>query len=159
MMATEMEKKEKLEEIEGLTIYGLALGMWELFGESSFATSQSIGEFLLTNFEAESGLEIEGETPEHILTEVARLLTDEVGLIQGGKTSMNGDTVTFTCQNCSFSKGSNALEGQGVQPFYCPVYNVTTAALRERLGKKSRFAGRTWDQATKTCTLKIQLMQ
>ena len=158
-MATESEKKSKLIEMEGISIYGLTLSLWELFGEASFATSQSMGDYLLTFLEAESGLEIEGENPENILKEVTRLLTDEVGLIDEGKSEINGDRIKISCVNCGNANTSNALVAQGVQPFYCPVYSIVSSAMRERLGKKNRFAGRTWDEESKTCTLEIQLMQ
>ena len=158
-MATELEKRNKLIEVEGISIYGLTLSLWELFGEASFATSQTMGEYLLTFLEAESGLEIEGENPENILKEVTRLLSDEVGLIDSGKSSIEGDRLSISCANCGSAQISNALEAQGVQPFYCPVYTIVSSAMRERLNKKNRFVGRKWDEETKTCTIEIQLMQ
>ncbi|TLN21080.1 hypothetical protein FDZ74_05195 [bacterium] len=158
-MATEIQKKEKTEEIEGVTIFGLAHGMWELFGDASFATSIAIGDTLLARLERESGLEIQGETPEHILVELVRLFTDESEVMKSGKASLEGDRITFSCENCFFIEGTAALDKFGVQPFYCPVYNITTAAMRQRMGRKGRFVSRKWDEASKTCTLEIQLMQ
>lgn len=158
-MATEIQKKERTAEIEGITIYGLAHGMWELFGDFSFATTGVIGQLLLDRMEQEAGLEINGEAPEHILTELVRLFTDEADMIHGGSATIEGDRILFSSHRCSFSDGSNALAEVGVQPFYCPIYNLTTAAMRARLDKRSRFISRKWDEETKTCVLEIQLMQ
>lgn len=158
-MATEIQKKEKTEEIEAITIYGLAHGMWELFGDASFATSNTIGDVLLDRMEKESGLEIQGESPEHILVELVRLMTDESDIMKSGKATVDGDKITFACEKCFFVEGTKALNQAGVQPFYCPVFNLTSAAMRARLGKKNRFLNRKWDEATQTCTLEIQLMQ
>jgi hypothetical protein len=158
-MATELQKKEKEEEIEAVTIYGLAHAMWELFGDASFATSNTIGDLLLARMERESALEIQGETPEHILVELVRLFCDESDILKGGKATIDGDRITFTCEKCFFREGTNNLEKAGVQPFYCPVFNITTAAMRQRMGKKNRFLSRKWDEASQTCTLEIQIMQ
>lgn len=157
-MATELQKKEKEEEVEAITIYGLAHGMWELFGDASFATSNTIGDLLLERMEKESGLEIQGESPEHILVELVRLFTDESDIMKAGKATINGDRITFECQKCFFTEGTKNLEKAGVQPFYCPVFNITSAAMRERMGKKNRFVSRKWDEASQTCTLEIQMM-
>jgi hypothetical protein len=157
-MATEIEKKEKLHEIESLTIYGLALGMWELFDDSSFATSRGIGEFLLTYIEAESGFDIEGNDPETIMKNIMHLLEDEVGMAHDTKSKMEDDHAIISCKDCSFSRGTNALEADGVQPFYCPIYNMVTSAMRDRLNKRSRFVKRLWDEDTQVCTLDIQIL-
>ncbi len=158
-MATEIQKKEKLEEIEGITVYGLATGMWELFGKSCFATSITIGDLLLARMEKESGLEIQGESPAHILVELVRLFSDKSDLIKSGKATLEGDRILFACEKCAFSRSTNELEKAGVQPFYCPVFNILSAAMRARMGKKNRFVSRKWDEATQTCTLEVQLMQ
>ena len=158
-MATEKEKNEKMMEIEGLTIYGLAMGMWELFGESSFAATKIIGDLLLARMETNSGLEIQGESPENILAELVRLFTDEAGMFESGNAILEGDRILLSCKNCLGAEGCNEVQGMGVQPFYCSVYNIVTAALRTRQSKQSRFISRKWDESKQTCILEIQVMQ
>ena len=158
-MATEKEKTEKMMEIEGLTIYGLAMGMWELFGESSFAATKIIGDLLLARMETNSGLEIQGESPENILAELVRLFTDEVGMFESGNAILEGDRILLSCKNCLGAEGCSEVQGKGVQPFYCPVYSIVTAALRTRQGKQSRFISRKWDESKQACILEIQVMQ
>ena len=155
-MATEKEKTEKVMELEWLTIYGLALGMWELFGESSFAATKIIGDLILSRMEMESGLEIQGESLENILIELQRLLSDETSLFESGNTVLENDRILFSCNNCLGTSGCNELQEMDVQPFYCAVYNVVTAALRTRQGKQCRFISRKMDK--QTCVLEMQIM-
>ena len=155
-MATEKEKAEKMIEIEGLTIYGLAMGMWELFGESSFAATKIIGDLILSRMEMESGLEIQGESVENVLIELVRLFTDETGLFESGTTALENNHIVFSCKNCLGMDGCNELQEMDVQPFFCAVYNVVTAALRTRQGKQCRFVSR--KSENQTCILEFQIM-
>lgn len=158
-MATEEKKKENMLEMIGITIYGLINGMWELFGDSSFATSGTIGAMMLARAQKESGLEIQGESAQDIVTELVRLAVDELGLFQGGKATLEGDRITIKGEKCSSCPICNPLQKNGVQPFSCAMLCMSTAAMQQGLGKKSRFVSRKYDEGTKTCTLEIQLMQ
>ena len=63
-MATEDQKKERMLKVMNIAMYGLIDGLWDLFGESSFATVHSISDKILSMMEKEAGLEIAGENPE-----------------------------------------------------------------------------------------------
>jgi hypothetical protein len=158
-MATEEQKKARLLNVFNITIYGLIKGLWDLFGESSFATVQSVGNRVLTTMEKESGLEIHGENQEDILQEIVRLLTDEVGTMSNGDVMIEGKDVSIACQECVLRKATRWLEDDGIQPFACLPMNVATAAMRKRLGAKHRLLGREWDAQTQTCTIKFELFE
>jgi hypothetical protein len=157
-MASDLGKQERLLKVFNVGMYGMIKGLWDLFGESSFATVHSVGERVLTTLEKESGLEIHGETPEDILNELVRLLTDEVGTMSGGHVTMDGDLVSMSCQNCFLTETTARLSAEGVQPFACLPMNIGAAAIRKRLGTKHRLRGRQWDEATQTCTIQFELV-
>ena len=157
-MATEEQKKQRLLKVFNIAMYGMVGGLWDLFGESSFATINSIGDRILATMEKEAGLEIAGENPQDILTEVARLLADEVGTMSAGKITMEGNKVSLACTNCFLREATGWLETDGVQPFACVPMNISVAAMRKRLGTKHRVLGRDWDPATQTCTIRFELL-
>lgn len=157
-MATDQEKQERLLQVFNVGMYGMIKGLWDLFGESSFATTASVGERILTTMENESGLEIHGEDPEAILQELVRLLTDEVGTMTGGEVIVDGDRVSIACENCFLKQATAWLEAEGVQPFACLPMNIGAAAMRKRLGTKHRLLGRQWDPENQTCTIQFELV-
>jgi hypothetical protein len=156
-MATEQQKKERLTKVFNVAMYGMIQGLWDLFGESSFATINSIGNQVLVMLERETGLEIEGEEPEHILQEVTRLLVDEVGAMRAGDVELDGDTVSIACQECFLREATGWLAEDGIQPFACVPMNISAAAMRKRLGKSHHVLGRDWDPDTQTCTIRFEL--
>jgi hypothetical protein len=158
-MATDAEKQERLLKVFNISLYGLINGLWDLFGESSFATVNAVGDKILSTMERESGLEIQGEDPQAILLEVTRLLADEIGTMKSGKVTMMEDgKVTIACEKCFLREATAWLEADGVQPFACVPMNISAAAMRKRLGTKHRVLGRKWDPASQTCTIEFQLL-
>lgn len=158
-MATEEQKKQNLNRLIGITLDSIISGMWELFGDSSFATSKAIGEQSLAIAEKEGGVEIQGETPAHILTEIFRVATDEIGIIEGGHGTDENGLITLTCEKCILAQLCNHLQEKSVQPYYCYLYCITSAAIHERVDKKNRFVSRKWDAGSKTCSIEIQVME
>ncbi len=131
-----------------------------MFGESSFATINSVGDKILETMEKESGLEIQGESPKDILLEVSRLLADEIGTMKTGKVVMADDgKVSVACEQCFLREATGWLEADGVQPFACVPMNISAAAMRKRLGARHRVLGRKWDAKSQTCTIEFQVLQ
>jgi hypothetical protein len=157
-MGTEEQKKKNLLKVFNIAMYGMVNGLWDLFGESSFATINSIGDKILSALEQDAGLEIAGETPEDILLEVVRLLVDEVGTMSDGSVKMDGKKVSIACQECFLRQATGWLESEGVQPFACVPMNISAAAMRKRLGTRHRVVGRQWDAETQTCTIEFELV-
>lgn len=157
-MATEEEKKQRLLKVFNISTYGLVKGLWDLFGESSFATINSVGDQILSVMEREAGLEIAGEKPEDILMEITRLLVDEIGTMSAGKVMVEGKRISIACTNCFLREATEWLERENVQPFACVPMNIAAAAMRKRLGVRHRVLGRTWDEATQTCTISFDLI-
>ncbi len=158
-MATEEEKKERLLKVFNIGMHGMIKGVWDLFGETSFATVRPIGSRILETMERESGLEIHGENPADILNEIVRLLADEVGTMSEGKVGVNGDKISIACKDCFLREATAWLEAEGVEPFACLPMNISAAAMQKRLGTKHRLLGRTWDESTQTCTINFELVQ
>jgi hypothetical protein len=158
-MATDAEKQQRLLKVFNISMYGLINGLWDLFGESSFATVNSVGDRILSTMEKESGLEIQGENPRDILLEVTRLLADEIGTMKSGTVTMTEDgKVSIACEKCFLREATSWLEADGVQPFACVPMNISAAAMRKRLGTRHRVLGRKWDPATETCTIEFELV-
>ena len=78
-MATEEQKKKNLFRMMSMMIAGMAKSLYELFGDTAFATMTEVGKELLEIMENEMGLEIAGETPKDVLTEIGRIFADEYG--------------------------------------------------------------------------------
>jgi len=158
-MATEAEKKQRLLKVFNIGMYGMVKGLWDMFGESSFATTHAIGDLLLSSLEKESGLEIHGENPQDILQELVRLMADEVGTMSSGKVTVNGDEVSIACKECFLREATGWLEAEGVQPFACVPMSIGAAAMRKRLGVRHQLLGRDWDAANQTCTINFRLLK
>ena len=158
-MATEAQKQERLLKVFNVGMYSMIKGLWDMFGESAFATTNPIGDRLLAALEKESGLEIQGEDPQDILQEIVRLLADEIGTMKAGTVALNGDKVSIACEKCFLREATGWLEAEGVQPFACVPMGVSAAAMRKRLGIRHRVIGRAWDEATQTCTINFQIVE
>ncbi len=158
-MATEEQKKENFNRLIGITLDSIITGMWDLFGESSFATSKAIGEQSLAIIQKEGGAEIAGVSPEHVMTELFRLATDEIGIIEGGSGKFENGRITLNCEKCMLAQLCNQLQTKGVQPYYCFFYCLTSSVIQARVDKKNRFVSRKWDAGSKTCSIEIQIME
>lgn len=137
-MATEEKKKENLIRLMSLMIQGMAKAMWDIFGETAFATMNEVGKDILAIMEKEMGLEIAGENPKDVLTEVGRIFVDEMGLVDSAKVEGDGKKLSLIVGNCRGWDLSQKILAHGVEvPFTCPIMNVGEAALL-RMGKYAR---------------------
>ncbi len=137
-MATEEQKKANQLRLANLTLFGVTSGFWNLLGDTALAVGPEIGEEILKVMEKEMGLEIAGETPEVVLTEIARLFVDEFGFAGNIEIVTEGDTITMKVHNCLNRNLTDRLIEAGVgKPFICPIMNSGFAAMR-RLGIRTR---------------------
>ena len=157
-MATEEEKKRNLARINAMIIYGLEKGLWDLFGESALATTNTVGEGMLQILEKTMGLEITGEDPQDILTEIGRLFVDEFGIAARFDIDKTGDNVDFHIEKCVLLRVEGDLIEVGIKPFVCPYLNIAAAALRQRLGGKTKINRFDIDTETHRCELQFQMM-
>ncbi len=158
-MATEIQKQQRLLKVFNVGMYSMIKGLWDMLGDSAFATTSPIGDRILGVLEKESGLEINGEDPKAILEEISRLLTDEIGTMSAGKVNLDGDRISFSCTECFLREATGWLESEGVQPFACMPMSVAAAAMRKRLHIRHRLIGREWDGDTQTCTINFQIVE
>ncbi|HFD38821.1 MAG TPA: hypothetical protein ENJ31_03065 [Anaerolineae bacterium] len=157
-MATEEEKKRNLARINAMIIYGLEKGLWNLLGESALALSTTVGEGMLEKMENSMGLEIEGEDPQDILTEIGRIFVDEIGIAVGFDLTKEGDEVSLDVDRCILLKVEEDLIASGIQPFMCPYLNIAAAAMRQRLGGKTQITKIDVDQENRRCSLCFELL-
>ena len=136
-MATEEQKKANQLRLAGVVLRGTAVGIWDMVGESASTLSPGIGEKILQVMEKEMGLEIGGEKPEEVLTEMARLFVDEFGFCGSISVVPSDRKVTMTVRQCLMANLTGKLIEDGVDPFICPYRNAGIAALK-RLGAKPR---------------------
>ncbi len=138
-MATEEQKKIRQMKLFNEVVYGLAKGMWELFGEGAFGVCAEIGEEIIEEMEHDMGLEIRGETPQDILTELERIYVDEVGGAQAADLKIKDERLDIFIEGCILLHACTDLQKEGIRPFTCIPMMLAAAALRERLGLKERL--------------------
>ncbi len=157
-MATEEEKKRNLARLNAMIIYGLEKGLWDLFGESALATTNTVGEGMLHILEKTMGLEIEGEDPQDILTEIGRLFVDEYGIAADFDIAKEDDDIHFDVQRCVLMHVEKDLIDAGIKPFVCPYLNIAAAAMRRRLGVKTSISQFEVDTDNQRCKLCFKLI-
>ena len=157
-MATEEEKKRNLGRINAMIIYGLEKGLWNLLGESALALSTTVGEGMLEKLEQTMGLEIAGESPQDVLTEIGRIFVDEIGIATKFDITVSGDDVDFVVEHCVLLNVEKDLVDAGVKPFMCPYLNIAAAAMRDRLGLKARIVDIGVDQDSHRCDLRFEML-
>jgi hypothetical protein len=139
-MATEDQKKKNIMRLMTLMISGMAKALYDLFGESAFATMNEVGKTTLEIMEKEMGLEIDGENPQDVLTEIGRIFADEMGFVESFTTSHEGNQLVLSVNRCQGWDLTQTIMKTGVEiPFTCPVMNVCQAALT-RMGLPARKA-------------------
>lgn len=137
-MATEEQKKANQLRLANMTIFGLAAGLWDFLGETSYALTPKMGAAVLEIMEKEMGLEIVGEKPEDVLTEIARIFVDEFGFASDIEVVKEGDALQMKVHSCLARKLTDQLQAAGVEsPFTCPIMNAAQAAMK-RLNMKAR---------------------
>jgi hypothetical protein len=142
-------------------IFGFAKGLYDLFGESALATVDTIGEDILEEMEHELGLEIHGEDPETILTEIERLLVDEYGLVKSARLEIHPETheIDMICEGCLLTKATKELHEEGVPPYACVPMMMASAALHKRLGKKAKFVSLDQDYENRICDIDFRMIE
>ena len=134
-MATEEQKKKNVMRLMTLMISGMAKALYDLFGETAFATMNEVGKSTLAIMEQEMGLEVDGENPKDVLTEIGRIFADEMGFIESFSTEESGNQLMLTVNHCQGWNLTQSIMKTGVDiPFTCPIMNVCQAALT-RMGK------------------------
>ena len=157
-MATEEEKKRNLARINAMIIYGLEKGLWDLFGESALATTNAVGEGMLELLSKNMGLEIDGEDPQDILTEIGRLFVDEYGIATDFDITKEGDTVSLNVKHCVLMQVEKDLIAAGIKPFVCPYLNIAAAAMRHNLSAKTHIKQLDANPETHRCTLVFEMI-
>lgn len=156
-MATEEEKKRNLARINAMIVYGLEKGLWDLFGSSALATTNTVGQGMLEILEKSMGLEIAGEDPQDILTEIGRIFVDEFGIATDFDIVKDENDINFDVKNCVLLDVEKDLIADGIQPFMCPYLNIATAAMRKRMGLKTRISKIDVDTEQHRCALQFQM--
>lgn len=147
-MATEEQKKARMIRLFNMVIAGMARGLYDLFGDAAIGVVGPIGEDILEEMEHQLGLEVHGEDPQTILTEIERLLIDEYGLMKDGKIEIHPETheVDLLVQDSLLWDANIELKEAGLPPLACIEMMIAEAALRKRLGRKAKFMGIHFDQ-------------
>ena len=157
-MATEEEKKRNLARINAMIIYGLEKGLWNLLGESALTLSATVGEGMLEKMEQTMGLEISGEEPQDVLTEIGRIFVDEIGIAAGFDITKTDENVDLIVEKCVLLNVEKDLVTAGVKPFMCPYLNIAAAAMRQRLGLKTRIVDIDVDLDAHRCDLRFEMV-
>jgi len=138
-MATEDEKKKQLVKVFSLIIEGLAKGIYDLLGESSFALMRIVGKDILEIMQKEMGFEIEGEESSEVLTELLRIWVDEIGFFEEAKVKEIDNGWEIVGSHCKGWNLTQKILATGVsEPFTCPVMNSMHAAL-EKIGLETHM--------------------
>ncbi len=137
-MATEEAKKKNMMRMMTLMISGMAKALYDLFGETAYAAMGEVGKSLLQIMEDEMGLEIDGEDPKEVLTEIGRIFADEMGFIADFRVEGEGNELQLIVDKCAGWNLTQSILKHGVDvPFTCPIMNVGQAALL-KMGKHAQ---------------------
>lgn len=120
-------------------MFGIAKEYYKMLGKASWATAAFIGEDILEEFEKDLGLEITGEDPQSILTEIDRILVDEYGLASEMELKIDGNIIELDAINCFYHKCTEDLNKEGIPPVTCVPLAIVSAAVRKRLKLKGHF--------------------
>ncbi|MBN1484193.1 MAG: hypothetical protein JXA37_05680 [Chloroflexia bacterium] len=157
-MATEEQKQQARLQLLGTVLAGFITGLYKLFGDGAMATVDTIGQDVLKDMEHKLGLEIHGEDPQDILTELERLMIDEFGLLQDAKLVIEGGKIALSCEKCMLWNLSRTLQEAEVPLYSCVPMMMASTALRKRLRKKAKFMGITQDQENHICNIEFRLL-
>jgi hypothetical protein len=154
---SEEQKYQMLLKVYNRFLYGLISGLWQLFGESSFATVREISSKLLSNLEEEGLVQIKGSNTNEVLNESAQILT-AVGLISKGDFSVDENgKVSLGCHQCALTEVTKKLEAENIQPFACFPMLFTTAGLAKQTGAKFQLLGRKFEPEKEICTVEFMI--
>lgn len=157
-MANEEQKKARLIMLSNNIIAGYGKGLYDLFGDSAMATVSTIGESTIKQMENEMGLEIHGENPQDILSELARILIDEYGLARSLKFEFQGQDVNVVCQGCLLWPATKSILASGAPPFHCVPMMLAKVAINKRLGKKIQFVNLEQTDSNMTCEIHARIL-
>lgn len=146
-MASEEVKRANQYRLATMALTGLAAGVWDTLGDSAFAFSGPMGRQLLGIMEKEMGLEIAGEEPDDVLSEISRIFVDEFGFASDISVERKSpELLELKVHNCINHRYTDELAAAGVEkPFICPIMNATQAALR-RMNVKASADVRRWPE-------------
>lgn len=137
-MATEEQKKKNMMRMMTLMIAGMAKALYDLFGETAYATMGEVGKSLLKIMEDEMGLEVSGEDPQEVLLEIGRIFADEMGFIADFSVEGDDGEMRLLVDKCAGWNLTQSILKHGVDvPFTCPIMNVAQAALL-KMGKHAQ---------------------
>ena len=156
-MANDLEKNANRARLWGLTTIGLTLGIWDMVQEASTALIPIIGEGILKDIEKTLGLEIAGEKPEDILTDLGRILVDESGFATEAKLEKTDKGFRVTLINAVGSAEFASLREKGVEKLFSHPVLCTGIAALARLGLKTR-GDVTIDPAAKVQTVTFEVL-
>jgi hypothetical protein len=136
-MATEEVKKQNQVRLANMALLSLAAGAWDVLGKGVNAFSGPMGDEILKVMEQEMGLEVAGEDPEAVMTEISRIFVDEFGFASDIDVVINDNShFQLKVHNCVNRNFTDKLTNAGVEkPFVCPIMNATRSALK-RMGYK-----------------------
>lgn len=132
-MATPQQQDENRSHLNNITMLALTISVWETLGKTSLAFSAPIGNYILTWFQQELGLELSFEDPRSALTKVCQILIDVFSIASDIEISSEHqghyEVRISNYQNLSFlrSMAANGIENL----FLDPVLNTCQAVLRQ----------------------------
>lgn len=160
-MATEEQKKARLLKVFNTVFYGMGKGLYDMLGDAMVSVAAPIGEDIIEEMEHETGLEIHGENPQAILTELERLLVDEYGLLKSASLKINEATheIDIVCEGCELWHATAELKAAGIPNYVCVPMMIAEAAMRKRLGKRAKFMGITQDTEKHICDIDLHMIE
>lgn len=146
-MATDEQKKVNQYRLMSMALTGLASGVWNTLGDSAFAFSGPMGNQILRTMEKEMGLEVAGESPLDVMTEISRIFVDEFGFASNiTVTEVEDEHFEIRVHNCINRRYTDELVAAGVEkPFICPILNACQASLR-RMNFRMREDVQKWTE-------------
>lgn len=141
-MATDAEKTQRSIQFMGGMIVSMAATAYNILGDSALSFGPPIGTATLNQWEKQMGLELAGETPMDVMTELARIYVDEYGSAESVDISQIEEGVYEVRVNHCTARGftDTLIAATGMnETFMCPLQNTFKAAL-QRMGYKFKVS-------------------
>lgn len=136
-------------------VAGFAKGLYDLFEDSALAIADTMGSEILGQMETELGIQVVGENPGEIFTQLKQLLVDEYGMIQDAKIAATDNQIGIEVTECLMWQATEELIEADVPPYICMPMMMTSASLHKRLDTKLRFDEIVQDTSQHICNIKF----
>jgi hypothetical protein len=137
-MLTDVDKANERARLWGYCVFGMTMGIWDMVEEASAAITPVVGAQLLGLLEKQLGLEIAGEKPEEVLTELSRIFIDEFKYASSAVVEREGNKIKVSMEDVVGGPEFLLLESRDIHATFNQPYYAAGLAALNRMGYRVR---------------------